>query len=401
MPATRRGGRVATLDGLRGFLALAVFFHHAAIYHPYIADGRWLPPASRFHAMLGQAGVALFFMITGFLFWGKLLAERGRPDWRRLYVGRVFRIGPLYVVAIAVLIAVVFARSGWHLHGTLFGLVKSCAWWLALGALGPGPDIDRLADAWIILAGVTWTLQYEWWFYAALPPLALVVRAGGRWPALACLGGFVAGCVATALTATDAPVASPVVCATLFAAGTVVASIRGEAIVRAAPPALASTLAVALVAATFASPSVNRVGAILPLTGTFALIAWGCDPFGLLATRGARRLGDISYGLYLLQGLVLAAVFASPTVRAFALGSDARYAAVILGCAVILMIVATLAFVAIERPGIAWGRRVARLLVGDAASRARPVPGASRGVPGADAMRYGAGVRGAWIVDDE
>ncbi len=399
--ATRHGGRVATLDGLRGFLALAVFSHHAAIYHVYVADGRWLPPSSRFHAMLGQVGVALFFMITGFLFWGKLLAERGRPDWRRLYIGRVFRIGPLYVVAIAMLIVIVFARSGWQLHGTLFGLVKGCAWWLALGALGPGPDLDRLADTWIILAGVTWTLRYEWWFYAALPPMALVVRAGGRWPALSCLGGFVAGCVATALTATDAVVALPVVSATLFGAGALAASVPGGAIVRATPPVLTSTLVVALVAATFASPSMNRVGAILPLTGAFALIAWGCDLFGLLATRGARRLGDISYGLYLLQGLVLATVFASPPVRAFALGSGARYWGVILGCAVILMVIATLAFVAIERPGIAWGRRVGRLPVRDAVSRARPVPSASRDVPDADAMRYGAGMQGAWIVDDE
>ena len=35
------------------FLALAVLFHHAAIDHVYIEDGRWVPPASRFDAMLG------------------------------------------------------------------------------------------------------------------------------------------------------------------------------------------------------------------------------------------------------------------------------------------------------------------------------------------------------------
>ncbi len=37
-PATRHGRRVSTLDGLRGFLALAVLFHHAAIHHGYLAD---------------------------------------------------------------------------------------------------------------------------------------------------------------------------------------------------------------------------------------------------------------------------------------------------------------------------------------------------------------------------
>ena len=53
--------RVETLDGLRGFLALAVFFHHGALYHTFIQDGLWRPPPDRFYALLGPFGVALFF----------------------------------------------------------------------------------------------------------------------------------------------------------------------------------------------------------------------------------------------------------------------------------------------------------------------------------------------------
>jgi hypothetical protein len=37
--------RVVTLDGLRGFLAFAVFFHHSSIYHRFLLGGPWeLPP---------------------------------------------------------------------------------------------------------------------------------------------------------------------------------------------------------------------------------------------------------------------------------------------------------------------------------------------------------------------
>ncbi len=381
-PATHARDRVTMLDGLRGFLALAVFFHHAAIYHVYIADGRWMAPTSRFYAMLGPVGVALFFMITGFLFWGKLLAEHGRPNWRLLYIGRVFRIGPLYVATIAAFIAIVFAQSRWQLHGTMFGLVKSCAWWIALGMLGQGPDINHHADAWIILAGVTWTLQYEWWFYAALLPMAFVVRAYGtrgphtdaRRSALFCIGGFAVGCLVTGLTATDAAVSPPVVCATLFFAGMVAASVRDSRIVQAVPPALAAPLAMVLIATPFiACRSMNTPGAILLLTTAFILIASSRTSTGLLGTRAARRLGDISYGLYLLQGLVLAAVFASPSVRTFALGSSVRYWIVIVGCAVLLMIVAALGFVAIERPGITLGRRIGRRLKRRATRQHEPV----------------------------
>ena len=320
-----------------------------------------------------------------------------------LYLGRLFRLGPLYLVAITALIVMVFARSGWHLRGTLFGLVKACAWWLALGALGPGPDINRLTNVWTIPAGVTWTLQYELWFYAALLPLALVARA--RWSTPFCVGGFVVGCLVTALTVTDATVAPPVVCATLFLAGMVAAPFGIGTGSWPARPRLGSALAVALIAAAvLGCPNVDGPGAILLLGAAFALIASGCDLFGLLASRAARRLGGVSYGLYLLRGPVLAAVFAPPSVRAFALGSSIRYWTVILSCGVILVIIATPALLAVEHPGIALGRRLGRLAVRkrQAPPRAASCPSDARHIPVAGAMRYGAGgTQGAWIVDDD
>jgi peptidoglycan/LPS O-acetylase OafA/YrhL len=71
--------RVSTIDGLRGLLALAVFFHHTAIWHQYLITGEWRFPPSRFYANLGPAGVSMFFMITGYLFWSQTLKAKGRP----------------------------------------------------------------------------------------------------------------------------------------------------------------------------------------------------------------------------------------------------------------------------------------------------------------------------------
>jgi hypothetical protein len=39
VPPNPRGDRLSTLDGLRGFLALGVFFFHASSYHEYICKG--------------------------------------------------------------------------------------------------------------------------------------------------------------------------------------------------------------------------------------------------------------------------------------------------------------------------------------------------------------------------
>src|ERR1700761_4154599 len=96
-----RPDHITELDGLRALAALSVFVSHAGLYSHYLATGRWELVAPVF-TVLGQGGVALFFMITGFLFWGRLLRAHGRPDWRILYIGRVFRIGPLYLLAAAI-----------------------------------------------------------------------------------------------------------------------------------------------------------------------------------------------------------------------------------------------------------------------------------------------------------
>lgn len=73
---TSTNPRFTTLVGLRGFLAFSVFLFHLIVTQEYIESGEWEPTRSRFYALLRPVGVSLFFMITGFLFWGKLLREQ-------------------------------------------------------------------------------------------------------------------------------------------------------------------------------------------------------------------------------------------------------------------------------------------------------------------------------------
>src|SRR5215213_2016451 len=63
-------GRFECIDGLRGFLALGVFASHAVRMYVLHDTGEWSLPAggAPFHSKAAAAGVALFFMITGFLF---------------------------------------------------------------------------------------------------------------------------------------------------------------------------------------------------------------------------------------------------------------------------------------------------------------------------------------------
>jgi len=110
------GARHSAIDGLRGLLALSVFVFHLVLTRRFIETGIWDVPGSRFYALLGPIGVSLFFMITAFLFWGKMLRAKGRPRWHELYVGRLFRIGPMYLFVVLVMLVIVFARTGFQLH---------------------------------------------------------------------------------------------------------------------------------------------------------------------------------------------------------------------------------------------------------------------------------------------
>lgn len=95
-------GRFFTIDGLRGYLAFFVFLHHSCIWYYYLGSGVWANPPNRVFVHFGQIGVSLFFMITGFLFFSKMLDSRkSGVDWLRLYSSRFLRLTPLYVFSMS------------------------------------------------------------------------------------------------------------------------------------------------------------------------------------------------------------------------------------------------------------------------------------------------------------
>jgi peptidoglycan/LPS O-acetylase OafA/YrhL len=349
--------RAINIDGLRGFLAFSVFFHHGAYYHRLLRDGQWLLRPS-FYALIGQAGVSVFFMITGYLFWQRMIRANGRPDWLRLYTGRVFRIGPLYLFAVLVMFFIVLRRTGYDLHVPLGQFLQQVALWLPLGFGGEGPDINGYPDTARVLSGVTWSLDFEWKFYLSLLVISLAARRKHAHLPFAAAGFAV--CVAC-LVAVPNTMHMPtvIVGAALFFSGMLSASLQERGLAVRLPDFAASALALALLALlAFTSYSAYAIWPIVLLALFFFLIVSGASLFGLLSSRAARRMGEVSYGVYLLQGLVLTSFFSFQQTRAFALASPARHWAMISVCALLLLILAALTHIAIERSGIALGKRV-------------------------------------------
>jgi peptidoglycan/LPS O-acetylase OafA/YrhL len=114
-PSACRRKPFSSVDGLRGYLAFGVFIHHVAITWVYLHTGEINVPPSNFYTQIGLASVALFFMITGFLFWGRLLKHGRHHDWLAFAVSRVFRLYPLYLPLLALVIFSVLYIQDWEL----------------------------------------------------------------------------------------------------------------------------------------------------------------------------------------------------------------------------------------------------------------------------------------------
>lgn len=348
-------GRWATLDGLRGYLALGVFIHHAAIAWHYQSSGQIAMPPERFFAQIGQVGVALFFMITGFLFWDRLVRQRADFDWRSFAISRVMRLYPLYLPLLAALLLTVFYLQHWTLRDSPLQLAKQLSLWLVFHR----PDINQLAGTGNLISNVTWTLIYEAYFYLALPLLGAIFlyRRGFARP-LACVVGLY---VLAQLVGWEHSLKKKYLLSFLGGIAAVY-WIRNPALVEWAKTRTATFVALGLLLVvmtvlhkTFAVP------ALLLLSVFFCIVASGNNLLGALSLRSARWMGEISYSTYLLHGLLLwwMAYRLYPQLD---LASDAPwlFAALVAVCCIVLVALSSATFLLFEKPGIALGKRLAR-----------------------------------------
>lgn len=347
--------RTATIDGLRGFLATGVFFHHALIYHRYLQDGAWVVPPSNFYTQLGQSGVTLFFMITGYLFWGKVIASERPLNWVSLYIGRIFRIGPLYFVSTGLMLLIVFWGAGFALREPWPVVSHQIAPLAALGWFTPGDLINGYPQPWVLIAGVTWTLRFEWKFYLFILPLSAVIKHLFRAPLALPLVGLLFCLVSVYRHPDTANVGYAA-----FFVGMTCAALRARSwigIQSKAADALASITLLVLMFFLFQLPTAYGLHAFLILAAMFAFISAGGSMFGLLHARFSRRLGEISYGIYILQGLALFAVLRQSWVKTHLINSPLGYWSCVVVAGALLISAAMLAHVWFEKPGIAIGRK--------------------------------------------
>lgn len=316
---------IPQLDGVRALAILFVLIAHSA---PAFAGFAARPYLGRF----GSPGVQIFFVLSGYLITGILLAAKGRPNYfRNFFARRGLRIWPLYY-----LVVLGCMLSGFvHIHGL--------SWWpyfLYISNLVYTSHSPQPAPF-----GPLWSLAVEEQFYIVWPLIVWFLPK--RYLRIVCVVTLIAVPLLRALAPFD--VHSTVFQIDALACGALLASFEGHLQkLRGLAWCVVWVLAIA---------SPNQT---VQVYGGAALLILALDSTSIVArflrNSALRYVGRISYGIYLMHVLIFDALATTPLRRLLTSGSWEKillYQAILVGCSIG---VASLSFRFFEAPILRFKR---------------------------------------------
>lgn len=298
-----------TLDGFRGFLALSVFFCHFVGSYYYFQTGNWGFPPSKFYTFLGQGAVSFFFMITGFLFWSKAIAN-GKFNIKKFYIGRILRIYPVYLFSFFIILFVVLLASDFSLKVSLLDLFQQILRWATCGILTFSwfreiypysilPSINQV-NAPLINAGVAWSLVYELQFYLILPLLAIFakpLRFFTLFASILILNKVIPG--------THRSISVSIIFLFGMTAAHLLSEFQLSKLLSHWKFSLGAIILLVTIPTIFSGSYFYSVKVLSLMFIVFLILLYGNSLFGLLTAAPSRYLGIVSYDIYLLHGIVL------------------------------------------------------------------------------------------------
>ena len=368
---------LAALDAVRALAVIGVVLTHVAAVLVFRGVPlRW--------AAIGDAGVLVFFVLSGYLIASSVLRP-ARFDVRGYMVRRALRILPLYYASM--LIALVLIDPTPLLTGP--GRADVAVHVVLLHGLARGMRYS--------IAGIWWTLTVEWLFYLFMAIAAVAVRRSPQgW--LIATGMILLGVVGRLVvfeTSTSAADSAYLVqqlpgAADLFGIGmlTALAARTGavprlwrHATLRSALLVLSSGLVAGAMYVYYdRKPGYWQDGAMVVLWPL--VLAVGVAGMLVCLTRassavhattrwtGLAYLGVISFGIYLFHPFVIEALD-----RAwFANGRTASALPFLLAALAATVLVSVMFHYTLERPAMRWGRRLAGASPGSGSRPARSAP---------------------------
>ncbi len=321
-----RSGEIRALTGLRSVAAVWVVVFHLGWFISIASPGA--TSAVRPLISSGAQGVDLFFLLSGYvLAWNyteRIGGHLGLGNTVRFLGARIARVWPVYVVTLCLGGVLLFLQTRFGDHSTVLDLsALSYVRQLFMVELWSQPYFDNVA--W---DGPAWSISAEWLAYLFFPALALILfrlRRRIRSRSLLMLAVTISLAPAVPLVATGhfyTPYSWVVRIIAQFTAGAVACTAITRMRQSDRAGRVAGYLSVVLVAAIVAllfvlvdhpidriPDSAGLVNVLfLPLIVTLAVGTTGIAR--LLALRPFVFGGRISYSMYLVHGLVVAALLA-------------------------------------------------------------------------------------------
>ena len=356
-PMPKDSRHVGCINGLRGYLALSVLVHHFSIWILVSrTTGGWAPPPSPILANFGSSSVALFFMVTGFVFYPRVLDGWRNVAWKTLYTARLFRIVPLTVVCVLVVVIIILARQGMQARGPL---LKPLSFWLTTIA---EPDLLGYQYSKRINANVLWSLRCEWIFYFGLLPVCVLASSAARkYVSSLSICLFILGALLAfreVYPGTGFPQFAP-----LFPIGMLGYEIQSRPKWREVLSSRHASYASLSVLALSLCLQPHSTVQLLGLSTFFFCVACGNDYFGVLRRPGSLVLGESSFSIYMIHAIILSIVFTEGQLGAadFATGWLPVWLPLI---ALLVSLVSQASYLIIERPAIGAGKAASAYLYG-------------------------------------
>lgn len=165
---------IRSMEGVRGIAAFLVFIvHYVTLFEPLLLQGSITAYIASYLHSMGDIGVDLFFVLSGYLIYGMLI-KRPRP-FNSYIFRRIQRIYPTFsaVFLFYICLSVIFPSEskipeGWE--NAIIFLIEN---FLLLPGLF---DLSAMIT-------VAWSLSYEF-FYYLLIPLLIALLSMRSWPAI-------------------------------------------------------------------------------------------------------------------------------------------------------------------------------------------------------------------------
>ena len=170
---SRGGGahNMRPMEGVRGFAVFLVFLvHYVTLVKPWVASNSPLLRLADAVHTVGNSGVDLFFVLSGFLIYGSLITKS--QPFARFLSRRVQRIYPAFIAVFAayLLLSSVFpaeSKIPTNLTGGVVYLIQN---FLLLPGLFPVEPMITVA----------WSLSYEMFYYLTIPVVVALLGLRGR-----------------------------------------------------------------------------------------------------------------------------------------------------------------------------------------------------------------------------